>query len=83
MTRCPQIHPNSEQCILQEGHPLPHELNQLTVWQDIFYIHPDSWDELVKHQKQLKFQCIACKYSGIDEEQYRAHGCPSCICGGK
>lgn len=25
-------------------------------------------------------ECIACKYSGSDEEAYKAHGCPECIC---
>lgn len=25
-------------------------------------------------------ECIACEYSGIDEETYRAHGCPECTC---
>jgi alpha-galactosidase/6-phospho-beta-glucosidase family protein len=25
-------------------------------------------------------ECIACKYSGIDEREYAAHGCPECIC---
>jgi uncharacterized Zn finger protein (UPF0148 family) len=25
-------------------------------------------------------ECITCKYSGIDEKQYSAYGCPECIC---
>lgn len=25
--------------------------------------------------------CIACTYSGGDEQMYHAHGCPSCTCG--
>lgn len=24
--------------------------------------------------------CIACKYSGSDEQAYMDHGCPACIC---
>jgi hypothetical protein len=25
-------------------------------------------------------ECVACKYSGRDEAEYRAHGCPACVC---
>lgn len=25
-------------------------------------------------------ECIACKYSGSDEAEYQAHGCPACTC---
>lgn len=25
-------------------------------------------------------ECIACKYGGRDDAQYRAYGCPECVC---
>lgn len=39
-------------------------------------IMSNDWEELESSEEE----CIACKYSGLDEAAYCSYGCPKCTC---
>lgn len=55
-------------CGASEPLKLPMEIGEMVEW-------AEKWAD-----KHKRCYCIACQWSGYDEEMYKAFGCPSCTC---
>lgn len=53
----------------------------ILIWPAIIYA---IWNENRDKQcsKCEAEECLACKWSGVDDQEWINNGCPDCICGG-